>query len=409
MLKLLLIALIFAVARAYTLGGGVRGVFPNQMDQLSQRSQMNTRRSPTALFDKLGVQAGASPNIKLLGTGSCTPQTYISNSDLESVVETSDEWILSRTGIGGRRVLLDGGEETLVTLGVGSGRKALEMSGIDGEDIDLVINCCSSPDDLFGDATSISASLGCHNAVAFDLTAACSGFLFGVVTATNFMSSPHTSARPVKNVLVIGSDALSRWVDWEDRNSCILFGDGSGAMVMSSDPKYIGDQQSSADTGILGYSMHSDGRGHKELKCETDSKPVPIATPGDGLNLSKGGYKDISMNGKKVYAFATREVPNVLNEAMEASGVTTEDVDHLLLHQANIRIMETVAKRLGVPMEKVVTNLKKYGNTSAGSIPIALDEAVREGLIKRGDVIAAAGFGAGLSWGGAILKWHGPK
>lgn len=285
----------------------------------------------------------------------------------------------------------------------------MEMSGVDGEDIDLVINCCSSPDDLFGDATSISASLGCHNAVAFDLTAACSGFLFGVVTATNFMSSPHTSARPVKNVLVIGSDALSRWVDWEDRNSCILFGDGSGAMVMSSDPKYIGDQQSSADTGILGYSMHSDGRGHNELKCETDSKPVPIATPGDGLNLSKGGYKDISMNGKKVYAFATREVPNVLNEAMEASGVTTEDVDHLLLHQANIRIMETVAKRLGVPMEKVVTNLKKYGNTSAGSIPIALDEAVREGLIKRGDVIAAAGFGAGLSWGGAILKWHGPK
>lgn len=277
MLKLLLIALILAIARAYTLGGGVRGVFPNQMDQLSQRSQMNTRRSPTALFDKLGVQAGASPNIKLLGTGSCTPQTYISNSDLESVVETSDEWILSRTGIGGRRVLLDGGEETLVTLGVGSGRKALEMSGVDGEvsktnvqrraiqyiyivtnsklystryaprytrqDIDLVINCCSSPDDLFGDATSISASLGCHNAVAFDLTAACSGFLFGVVTATNFMSSPHTSARPVKNVLVIGSDALSRWVDWEDRNSCILFGDGSGAMVMSSDPKYIGDQQ----------------------------------------------------------------------------------------------------------------------------------------------------------------------
>ena len=215
--------------------------------------------------------------IRIAGIGTALPERVVTNDDLSESMETSDEWILSRTGIGGRRVLLDGGEETLVTLGVGSGRKALEMSGVDGEvsktnvqrraiqyiyivtnsklystryaprytrqDIDLVINCCSSPDDLFGDATSISASLGCHNAVAFDLTAACSGFLFGVVTATNFMSSPHTSARPVKNVLVIGSDALSRWVDWEDRNSCILFGDGSGAMVMSSDPKYIGDQQ----------------------------------------------------------------------------------------------------------------------------------------------------------------------
>ena len=154
--------------------------------------------------------------------------------------------------------------------------------------------------------------------------------------------------------------------------------------------------------------MHSDGRGHDELKCVSDSKAVPIATPSP-LSLSKGGYSPITMNGKKVYAFATREVPRVLEESMETSKIGVDDIDHLLLHQANIRIMETVAKRLGVPMSKVVTNLKKYGNTSAGSIPIALDEAVRDGTIKKGDVIAAAGFGAGLSWGGAILKWHGPK
>jgi len=341
-----------------------------------------------------------------LGTGSSTPKTYISNSDLEAVVETSDEWIRTRTGIGGRRVLLHEGDESLSTLGTESGRQALEMSKVNPLDIDMLINCCSSPDDIFGDATTISSSLGCHNAVSFDLTAACSGFLFGVVTATNFMSSPASSGRPVRNVLVIGSDALSRWVDWSDRNSCILFGDGSGAMVMSRDKKYTDSKE---PTGVMGYSMHSDGRGHNELKCSSSSSPVPVATPGDGLELSKGGYNPITMNGKKVYAFATREVPTVISEAMETAGVEVGDVDHLLLHQANIRIMETVAKRLGVPMEKVVTNLVKYGNTSAGSIPIALDEAVRAGNIKKGDVIAAAGFGAGLSWGGAILRWNGPE
>mmetsp|Transcript_13075 Transcript_13075/g.26689 ORF Transcript_13075/g.26689 Transcript_13075/m.26689 type:complete len:407 (-) Transcript_13075:74-1294(-) len=381
---------------------------PRQLVRAGTNSfkSINTAVHSTKVADKLGVSAGPTNGIHLLGTGSSTPETYISNTDLEAVVETSDEWIKSRTGIGGRRVLLHEGKETLSSLGTESGRQALEMSKVDPLDVDMVINCCSSPDDIFGDATTISSSLGCHNAVAFDLTAACSGFLFGIVTATNFMSSPATSPRPVRNVLVVGSDALSRWVDWTDRNSCILFGDGSGAMVMSNDPNYTDQQES---TGVMGYSMHSDGRGHGELKCETESQPVPVATPGDGLELSKGGYSPITMNGKKVYAFATREVPTVLEEAMETASLKVEDIDHLLLHQANIRIMETVAKRLGVPMEKVVTNLVKYGNTSAGSIPIALDEAVREGKIKKGDVIAAAGFGAGLSWGGAILKWSGPK
>ena len=254
----------------------------------------------------------------------------------------------------------------------------------------------SSPDDIFGDASTIAHSIGCSNAVAFDLTAACSGFLFGVVTASQFLQGGSA-----KNVLVVGGDSLSRWVDWEDRNSCILFGDGAGALVLSTDGATPGE------SGVMGFSLHSDGGGHGDLLCAQKTSPVEVATP-DGATLSKGGYGPITMNGKKVYAFATREVPAVLEEAMGEAGITVDDVDHLLLHQANIRIMETVAKRMKLPMEKVISNLSKYGNTSAGSIPLALDEAVREGRVKKGDVVACAGFGAGLSWGGAILRWDGP-
>lgn len=344
-----------------------------------------------------------------IGIGSAAPRTIITNVDLEQVVETNDEWIRTRTGIAQRRVLThpltvkdneDENKESLVTLSCTAAQNALDMSGLNPEDVDLVICATSSPDDLFGDATTVAASIGCTNAFAFDLTAACSGFLFGLVTAGQFMDRKNSG---VKNAIVVGADALSRWVDWDDRNSCILFGDGAGAMVLQGTAD---DDDTAGETaGLLGYSAHSNGKGHQDLMCGFKGESVQVATPGDGVQLSKGSYNYISMNGSEVYKFATREVPKVLNEALGAANLTPDDIDWLLLHQANIRIMETVAKRLKVPMEKVITNLSEYGNTSAGSIPLALDEAVRSGKVKKGDVIACAGFGAGLSWGSAIIRW----
>eukprot|EP00590_Aulacoseira_subarctica_P007686 CAMPEP_0172419242 /NCGR_PEP_ID=MMETSP1064-20121228/5675_1 /TAXON_ID=202472 /ORGANISM="Aulacoseira subarctica , Strain CCAP 1002/5" /LENGTH=395 /DNA_ID=CAMNT_0013158621 /DNA_START=272 /DNA_END=1459 /DNA_ORIENTATION=+ len=353
--------------------------------------------------NQVRMATGGAINIKAIGVGSAAPKTILTNNDLESVVETTDEWISSRTGISQRRVLVlneDSSPQRLATLSSAAASHALDMSGLSPADIDLIIMCTSSPDDLFGDATTVQAALGCKNAVAFDLTAACSGFLFGCVTAGQFLSS---TGGNLKNAIVIGGDALTRWVDWDDRNSCILFGDGAGAMVVS---KCDGNDPSSP-IGLLGYSMHSNGESQGDLMCGYLGSARSIATKNEPTQLSSGSYSPITMNGKKVYQFATREVPIVIEEALAAANMDIEQVDWLLLHQANIRIMETVAKRLGLPMEKVITNLKSYGNTSAASIPLALDEAVRSGLVKKGDVIACAGFGAGLSWGAAILRWGG--
>lgn len=341
----------------------------------------------------LSMATSGALNCRPIGIGSAVPKTVVTNDDLEQVVETNDEWISTRTGISQRRVLTHSDSEeneSLITISQQAAANALEMSGLDALDIDMVICCTSSPDDMFGDATSIAAGLGCKNAMAFDLTAACTGFLFGSVTAGQFIHN-----KSVKNAIVVGADALSRWVDWDDRNSCILFGDGAGAAVYTA----------SEEAGMLGYSAHSNGLNHDKLMLGYKGEKRMIATPGDGTELSSGSYNNISMDGKEVYKFATREVPVVLEEALEAAGLTVDDIDWLLLHQANIRIMDIVAQRLGVPSEKIITNLKNYGNTSAGSIPLALDEAVRSGQVKKGDIIACAGFGAGLSWGSTILKW----
>lgn len=346
----------------------------------------------------LGMASSGPMGCRAIGIGSASPKTVITNVDLESVVETSDEWIQTRTGIAQRRVLLNNKDETIKTLGRDAAKRALEMADVSPEDIDLVIVATSSADDLFGDATSVAAALGCTNAVAFDLTAACSGFLFATVTAGQFLANPLNS---YKNAIVVGADALSRWIDWEDRNSCILFGDAAGAMVLTTDDVEADDSKS---FGILGSSTHSNGLNYDVLKCDYEGSDVVVNTP-NPVTLSKGSYNRLFMVGKEVYKFATREVPTVITEALEAADMEVEDVDWLLLHQANIRIMETVAKRLNIPMEKVITNLSDYGNTSAASIPLALDEAVRSGKVKKGDVIACAGFGAGLSWGSAILKW----
>ena len=212
--------------------------------------------------------------------------------------------------------------------------------------------------------------------------------------------APRSNASPIPRhrcaqALVVGGDALSRWVDWEDRNTCVLFGDGAGAVVLKA-------AASDEESGILGFEMHSNGGGRPDLNlgyAGLDKKLSSITS------VTNGAYKPIAMNGKEVYKFATSKVPEVLGEAIENAGMEAGQIDWLVLHQANIRIMETVAKKLGIPMEKVITNLDEYGNTSAGSIPIALDAAVRSGKVKEGDVLAVAGFGAGLSWGACIIRW----
>jgi len=234
--------------------------------------------------------------------------------------------------------------------------------------------------------------VGATNAVAFDLTAACSGFLFGVNTAAQFL---HNGA--YRTALVVGGDGLSRWVDWEDRNTCVLFGDGTGAVVLRA-------TDASEEPGILGFEMHSNGAGRPDLNLGYAGDPLDLGSPTVAA-VTSGTYGCIAMNGKEVYKFATSRVPQVLREAFDNAGVTADDIDWVVMHQANIRIMETVAKKLGVPMDKVLSNLDEYGNTSAGSIPLCLDAAVRSGKVKKGDLLAVTGFGAGLSWGACILRW----
>ena len=266
-----------------------------------------------------------------IGIGSAAPSTVITNQDLESVVETSDEWIRTRTGISERRVLLHNSPkeeesseppETIKTLASKAAQQALDMSGLDPESIDLVLVATSSPDDMFGDATSVAAALGCKNAMAFDLTAACSGFLFGITTAGQFLTNNDNS---FQNAIVVGADALSRWIDWSDRNSCILFGDGAGAVVLQA-------TEGKGDAGILGSSAHSNGLGYENLNCAYKGSPVTVNTP-QVLELSSGSYDNLAMNGNEVYKFATRSVPRVIKEALVAADMEVEDVDWLLLHQ----------------------------------------------------------------------------
>lgn len=373
-------------------------VLPQQQQQQKQSRSLysNQKEKP------LTVLSAATPGksylkARAIGTGSATPSHKITNSDLESIahLETSDEWIKTRTGISKRHVLHE--EEKLKQLSALAAERAIESAGIDPLDVDLVVVATSSPDDLFGDATSVAHAIGATNAVAFDLTAACSGFLFGTVTAGQFLHSGG-----YKKAVIVGADALSRWVDWDDRNTCILFGDGAGAMVLES------VENAETDAGILGFAMHSDGSDHQQLKLEfNENKGTEDARVVNGVNLSSGKYKVIEMNGREVYKFATRRVPEVIEEALQNADLKVDQIDWLLLHQANIRIMEVVADRLGIPIEKIITNLSDYGNTSAGSIPLALDEAVKSGKVKKGDIVACAGFGAGLSWGSAIIRWGG--
>jgi 3-oxoacyl-[acyl-carrier-protein] synthase-3 len=324
--------------------------------------------------------------IAIIGCGSATPGVSLDNEALSQIVETSDEWITTRTGIQKRHIAQPA--DSLAQLGTEAAKGAIAMAGITPADIDLIILATSTGDDLFGSATTIQANLGATRAVAFDLTAACSGFLFGLVTGAQFI---RTGA--YQNVLLVGADILSRWVDWSDRTTCVLFGDGAGAVVM---------QASSERDRLLGFELRSDGSQNQCLQLPYCSTPKTLV---NDISVSQGTYQPITMTGKEVYRFAVTQVPEVVEKALFRANLTVDQIDWLLLHQANQRILAAVAQRLNIPSDKVLTNLSSYGNTSAASIPLALDESVRSGKVQPGDIIASAGFGAGLTWGAAIFQW----
>lgn len=315
------------------------------------------------------IQAG------ITGLGHRVPDRIMTNSELETLVETTDEWIRSRTGIEERRIVAPG--ETLAHLCEAAARSALEDAHLSALDLDLIIVATCTPDNLFpSTAAQVQNALGACCG-AFDLEAACSGFVYALITASQFIATGM-----MKNVLVIGGEVMSRYVDWTDRNTCILFGDGAGAAVVSA----VED-----GFGLIGSDLGANGSGGELLRCAV----LPDAT-----NNAK-----VYQNGREVYKFAVEQMGASALRALESCGLSGAEVDLLVPHQANVRIIESAAKRLKMPMDKVFVNLQKYGNTSAATIPIALSEAKTQGRLERGDTVVAVGFGAGLTWASAVLKW----
>ncbi|CAO2827041.1 unnamed protein product [Amaranthus hypochondriacus] len=383
------------ISQSTGLVGSGSNSFVNFSNRVFCSSTERTDKHAAVSFDELRVSRLANRGCKLVGCGSSVPKLQISNDDLSKMVETSDEWISDRTGIRKRRVL--SGEDTLVGLATEAARNALEMANVDPNDIDLILMCTSTPEDLFGSAPQIQKALGCRrNPLAYDITAACSGFMLGLVSA-----ACHVRGGGFKNVLVIGADALSRFVDWTDRKTCILFGDAAGAVVVQA--------CDSEDDGLFSFDMHSDGEGGRHLNASLrhDETDAAVGSNGavNGFPPRPTSYSHINMNGQEVYKFAVRCVPQSIDAALQKAGLSGSDIDWLLLHQANQKIIDSAASRLKVPSDRVLSNLANYGNTSAASIPLALDEAVRSGKVKPGHIIAASGFGAGLTWGSAILRW----
>ena len=324
--------------------------------------------------------------VGIIGTGSYVPERILTNADLEKIVDTSDAWIRERTGIEERRIAPEGvGTSFLATE---AAKKALAAANTTAEELDLIIVATLTPDKMIpSTACIVQANLGAMNAAAFDIEAACSGFVMATITAANYVAMGM-----YKKVLVIGGEVLSGILNWNDRNTCVLFGDGAGAAV-------IGEVEEGY--GFLGFDMGADGTGGKFLQ-------VPIG--GSETRLTAENIDDserfVHMDGKEVYKFAVKVMGNTAVHALERANLTIDDIDYFVPHQANIRIIESAAKRLKLPNEKVFVNLPKYGNTSAASVPLALDEAVRGGHIHKGDTVVLAGFGAGLTWAGLVMKWY---
>jgi 3-oxoacyl-[acyl-carrier-protein] synthase-3 len=325
------------------------------------------------------------PNAVITGWGMYAPSRVMTNDDLSKVVDTSDEWIRTRTGIRERRIAAD--DETTTTLATNAARDALAVAGVDPADVDLVIVATASPDYLMpATGVLVARDLGATRAAGFDLNAACSGFVFGLAAGSAFVTGGM-----YRQVLVIGVDLLSRYLDWTDRNTCVLFGDGAGAVLLSA---------SEGPGGLLGVELYSDGSGEQGIIIPGGgtAHPATEATVRDRLHFMR-------MAGKEVYRYATRQLAETTQAAVQASGLRMDDVDLFLYHQANLRILETVRDLLGIPAEKVFVNLDRYGNTSAASVPMALAEAVAGGRVQVGDRLLMGAFGAGYTAGAAVLEW----
>lgn len=323
--------------------------------------------------------------LQFTGVGKGLPERILTNDQLAGLVETSDEWIRTRTGIRERRVL--GVDEALLALAVQAGQQALAQAGLEPQDLDLLILATSTADDLFGSASRLAAMLGANRAVAFDLTAACTGFVFAVGTAAQFLTTGF-----YRTALVVAADGLTRWVDWQDRSSCVLFGDGAGAVVLEQCP----------ENQLLGLELRSDGRGADMLTMPLVGEPLDL---GHDLVVHDPHYGKIFMNGREVYRFAVREVPAVVEKALHRAQISPNQVDWYVLHQANQRILDAVAERLQVSTTRFATTLANYANTSAASIPITLCDWSESGQLQKGHLLVMAGFGAGLTWGALVCRW----
>jgi len=322
---------------------------------------------------------------KIIGTGSCLPDKVITNHDLEKMVDTNDEWITERTGIKERRVVAS--DEAASDIAYKAARRALKAADMKASDLDLILVGTVTPDTPFPSAGCVLQSkLGAKNAVGFDVSAACSGFLYALQVADSYIKSKH-----YERVLVVGVDVLSKITDWEDRCTCVLFGDGAGAVVLVPTSK---------KEGIIDVQIGSNGKLGDILYIPGGGSKIPASH--ESVDAREHFIK---MNGNDVFKVAVKTMQRISNEILERNNMDPSEVDIMIPHQANIRIIQAVAKRLKMPMEKVFVNLDRYGNTSAATIPIALDEAVRGGRVSDGDTILMAAFGGGLTWASALLKW----
>ena len=315
------------------------------------------------------------------------PKTVVTNSDLEKTVDTSDSWIVSRTGIRERRVLETG--LSCSDLAVEASAMALENADFYPADLDLIIVSTVTPDyPTPSTACLVQAKLKANRAAAFDISAGCTGFIYGLAAAESFISSGL-----YRSALVIGAEVLSRVTDWQDRSTCVLFGDGAGAVLLEK-------KTSSDNRGIVDFILGSDGQGAEELCIPGGGSKNPASEESIAKKLHS-----IKMNGNEIFKFAVRVVEDTMDELLERHTLKPDQLDHLFLHQANERIIKHIQKRVGLPQEKIPLNLSRYGNTSSASIPIALHEEVAAGRLNKNDLIALVGFGSGLTWGGALIRW----
>ena len=313
----------------------------------------------------------------IAGVGSALPKRKVTNEELAASVDTSDEWIVERTGIRNRYIAGDG--ETTGTLATQAARAALSQAGVEAREIDLIVLATATPDQTFpSTATKVQAALGIDDCIAFDVHAVCTGFLYALSIADSMLRSSNAS-----KALVIGAETFSRILDWEDRATCVLFGDGAGALVLSAED---------TESGILATRLHADGR-HNDLLF-VDGGPSTTGTVGK-----------LRMKGREVFRHAVVNLAQVLNEVLADAGLSSADVDWVVPHQANARILDATARKLGLPAEKVVVTVDQHANTSAASVPLALDTAVRDGRIKRGDIVVLEAMGGGFTWGAAALRY----